>query len=624
MIGSLMSRMGDAQKLSVEQLHKAVSDGTLPAYVGIPLIQDKMQQQKMAMAQQPQKQPPIAEQIMQESAQRMPRRMEEEPQGIESAPSNLPTQMAKGGILGFAVGGMDDDEEDRELAELYGSGTDNDLIQAIAAAGGGRRPHPSAAIEMKPESGSIGFGKGHKYHDAVVKEAERQGLDPNIALHALYKETGNLKDPETARSKAGAIGVMQLMPRTAKSLGVDPTDPMQNIQGGVGYLKQMYDKYQDPRLTLMAYNAGPGNVDKALRSERGIAALPAETRHYVNMAQGGVAHFDGQGPSLVEAREQREAALKALNTGMPDVPADYRGSLTEYLSDPDRAAAYEKNQKEREIARKAILYNNPLPSLNRDVLNPAVSMKNNPVIEPSAGVPTLLPSAAKEQQQDVDASSKYAMPTPPAPVAPAVTPNSNAGINALPSSPPTSDPMLAQYLKQIGESRAEVKKDAETNKYLALMQAGFGMMGGTSPYAAANIGQGAMQGVGTYAQLAKSTAEQKRDLMNQELGLYKYSSAADIAKSRLAQDKSYHQALLGQGEQKQALALAAGREDKYRKQFFIEGMPPTQKQQDAFNDALRKDKTYQRLIKEAGYGDMEDESPKSTTSSGGWSIKPKG
>ena len=329
MINSLMSRMNAADNLSVQQLHQAVADGTLPAYVGVPMIQDKMKQQQQAMAmQQPMQQPPIADQIMAASApRRMPRRevmpqenqVESEvaqapEQGIEAAPSNLPTQMAQGGILSFADGGMDDQTEDDELEQLYGSGSDNDLIQAIAARGRGSDVHPSAAIQMRPESESIGFGKGHKYHDYVVKEAERQGLDPAIALHALYRETGGLKNPESARSKAGAIGVMQLMPATAKSLGVDPTDPMQNIQGGVTYLKQMQDKYQNPQLTLMAYNAGPGRVDKALRHPQGLASLPAETRNY---SEGGIAHFK-KGD---EIKENYDAGSQADDQSMGD-PVD--------------------------------------------------------------------------------------------------------------------------------------------------------------------------------------------------------------------------------------------------------------------------------------------------------------
>ena len=69
MINSLMSRMGEAQKLSVPQLQKAIQDGTLPPYIGIPLLQDKMKQAQMAKASmQAPKEPPIAEQVMQEAS----------------------------------------------------------------------------------------------------------------------------------------------------------------------------------------------------------------------------------------------------------------------------------------------------------------------------------------------------------------------------------------------------------------------------------------------------------------------------------------------------------------------------------------------------------------------------
>lgn len=536
MINSLMSRMNAANNLSVQQLHQAVADGTLPAYIGVPMIQDKMKQQQQAMAmQQPQQQPPIADQIMAASApRRMPRRevmpqenqvesevaqAPDESQGIEAAPSNLPTQMAQGGILSFADGGMDDQTEDDELEQLYGSGSDNDLIQAIAARGRGSDVHPSAAIQMRPESESIGFGKGHKYHDVVVKEAERQGLDPAIALHALYRETGGLKDPEKARSKAGAIGVMQLMPATAKYLGVDPTDPYQNIQGGVTYLKQMQDKYQNPQLTLMAYNAGPGRVDKALRSPQGLASLPSETRNY---SEGGIAHFAGPAGSLV--------GVGGRSSGLPDDGDDTDNTSSTFGQSPTRGKA------------------KSLASVLNDVM-PSTSQRTRAV----------MPSQDSFRNAASQADDASFGTLPATNVAPAATGNQGIGAFNTPAVPmtgptnqelgydPTQDttvasnptgisafqnPMVAKMLANIAESRAEAKKDRETNKYLALMQAGFGMMGGTSPYAAVNIGQGAEKGIGAYASLNQASSKEANDLQNQELALYKYGSAADAAAER--------------------------------------------------------------------------------------------
>jgi soluble lytic murein transglycosylase-like protein len=81
-----------------------------------------------------------------------------------------------------------------------------------------------------------------------------------------------------ARSRAGAIGLMQLMPSTARELGVNPFVPEQNIEGGVRYFSQLLRMFGGVELALVAYNAGPGF---AQRYARGQTALYGETRDYV-------------------------------------------------------------------------------------------------------------------------------------------------------------------------------------------------------------------------------------------------------------------------------------------------------------------------------------------------------
>jgi soluble lytic murein transglycosylase-like protein len=108
----------------------------------------------------------------------------------------------------------------------------------------------------------------------VEEAARRYGLDPALVDAVVRAESGY--DP-SATSPAGAMGLMQLMPATARALGVaDPYDPVQNVHGGVRYLRGLVDRFGDVTLALAAYNAGPGAVAR----HGGVPPYP-ETRAYV-------------------------------------------------------------------------------------------------------------------------------------------------------------------------------------------------------------------------------------------------------------------------------------------------------------------------------------------------------
>lgn len=111
--------------------------------------------------------------------------------------------------------------------------------------------------------------------EGMIESAARKfGVDSGL-VKAIATAESNMN--QSARSNVGAVGVMQLMPETAGSLGVDPYDEKQNIEGGTHYLRQMLDKFNgNLQYAIAAYNAGPGAVQK-------YGGVPpySETQNYV-------------------------------------------------------------------------------------------------------------------------------------------------------------------------------------------------------------------------------------------------------------------------------------------------------------------------------------------------------
>jgi soluble lytic murein transglycosylase-like protein len=109
---------------------------------------------------------------------------------------------------------------------------------------------------------------------AIDREAARRSISPALIAAVAWRES---RFNNAAVSPKGARGVMQLMPATARSLGVDPNDPVANVAGGTVYLSRLMARYDgDLVKSLAAYNAGPGAVDRW----RGVPPF-AETRAYV-------------------------------------------------------------------------------------------------------------------------------------------------------------------------------------------------------------------------------------------------------------------------------------------------------------------------------------------------------
>jgi len=482
----------------------------------------------------------VLEQVMATNA------MAEQPAVDNMGVAQIPVperEYAGGGIIAFDEGGDVNDLENEFIAEaremdtgpsvqsLYAmlsrlpsraAGAVSDRLQSFSMPQSYTAEKQKAA--MQAESQPMMEKRGdHKYEDIVIQEATRQGVDPRLAVHVLYKETGNLSNPESAKSKSGALGVMQLMPGTAKELGVNPLDPMENIQGGISYLKKMYAKYQDPSLAAAAYNAGPGRVDRALRSEGGIGNLPRETRNYiVGLASGGeVKHFQYGGSTM--------GGFEDLNPDENFVP---RPEIDEYVVDPATGqkvfSGYGKPSQKKEVTKKET----------------------------------------------------------PAPAAPVLTAPEQERFNRAPKE--AEQDIFAEIMADRKAEREAIKKSAAEDRNLALLAAGLGIMGGTSPYAFTNIGAGGAKGIEA---LSASKARRGAELSNLSTG--------DIRALYYSEENKRKNMAQQSLEASRAIDDLTAYDSKIRKGIFMEGITPTQKQIDAYESEKKNNPIYQRLAKNA-------------------------
>jgi soluble lytic murein transglycosylase-like protein len=145
---------------------------------------------------------------------------------------------------------------------------------------GTQEQRPTGAPEDGEERGEGDSTESTPFDTFIEEASALYGVSADLVRAVIQTESGF--DPR-AVSGVGAKGLMQLMPRTARALGIkDPFDPRQNIFGGVKYLSQLLERYNgNVSLALASYNAGPGNVAK----HRGIPPF-RETRGYVKKITG--------------------------------------------------------------------------------------------------------------------------------------------------------------------------------------------------------------------------------------------------------------------------------------------------------------------------------------------------
>lgn len=192
-------------------------------------------------------------------------------------------QLDVGGILQRGAIAVDNMQSPKITAPVK---TPTDIDAAIEATKKELEALRSGSTESISSPQTLNVGKQN-----ISLPVGEEFAPPSLVKAVMQVESGGKAD---AVSPKGARGPMQLMPGTAKQLGVDINDPQENIHGGSRYLQQMINKYGKKDIALAAYNWGPGNIDKAIRQLKAdgkrvtwsnimqAVKVPMETRLYVN------------------------------------------------------------------------------------------------------------------------------------------------------------------------------------------------------------------------------------------------------------------------------------------------------------------------------------------------------
>ena len=566
--GIAQNIISDPDSYSIEMLTTGVQNGTVPAYIGIPLIQQKTQEMQksqalMGMADMPQQEePPIAQEILDQAQMAA---------GLQGLSSNLPEESyAPGGIVAFADGGYADEEDEEDDGIDMGKDEQQlfDMLRRRLASnreyeemsGLGALPVGVAkAVETKREvSSKVGDQPKQTRSEGITQLTKEGTPDGDLINKIMMKESGGRrfdKQGNLLTSPKGAQGEMQVMPGTARDpgYGIRPAregDPDDLARVGREYFGKMLNKYGDTKLAAIAYNWGPGNTDKWLMAGADPAKLPRETQKYsADMAGGGPVHFQSGGISDIFNMSKEEVAdfmrrklrMEQARDAFSKVPAAAPAAAAE-AAKPLSFMEYLKQGASKirpgiggmGVGLPALLRSGDLNEGEDAELERRRKMPMTLGTAPQGGKPVTPAMSPADVQQEIQRlKNRPPMEMPPEEVAEEKP--------AAPEAPTAAvDPMgnfIGEYAAYLKDQKEAIAKDKEQNKYLALLQAGLGIMGGTSPYAGANIGQGAGQGVAAYLAGQKQSSADTRALQQGMLGLtraelYDKMHTADLAQKK--------------------------------------------------------------------------------------------
>jgi hypothetical protein len=587
----------DQLKAIQNDIYKATQSGILRPVEGVPLVQgltpriqkaEQAQQQALMMQYAPQAQgmmpqgiaqgqpapAPIAPQIMAQAQQLS---------GVDNLRSNLPAEegYAAGGIIAFAGGGLGDTEDDTEdgIEDYGGLSKQEQAIfdQFLADIGGSEEDYQpqetTADYGINPERQGT-FNQGISYREPVPSGGER-GITANVDRDQARKyNVGNLRPsgftypgqvgisgggfamfenpeagiaalnqdigiklrrgldtplkfisvyaPAADRNDVGAYAG-----NVARALGIGPNDRIPDTPESRSILASAITRQEGAHKATARFNNG------------GVVAFgdPILNPNETQLVSDGDKGIDAIGAELDALRSGTTTLEKAATAGGSRIPA------SQEVIDAYNYAKAQRDAKEKEyynlLSKAGVDKPAFMPQYSmqpkRPVPNPTVAAMSAQPINNLAPAPTVVPTipaaapasapAVLQDKYDPINASQEGFPLGGYPAAAAPATAAPAG---------TSEDLL-ELRAALKERAIDAKKQKETDKYMALLQASLGMMAGTSPYAFANIGQGGSAGIASYAASRKAQTADENAILAGRLGLSKAELLEKARQEALAQ-----------------------------------------------------------------------------------------
>jgi len=586
MIGDLLSNLSRANKLGISDIQRAVQDGTLPAYVGVPLLQQKMQQRQQAAAllsgQQIQNQPPIGQQIMNQASQMihggapqqppMPQPQEAAPQGIDAAQSNLPAQgYAPGGIVAFADGGDAEDDFDAESAQYKDPGELSTEEKTLLAQYQSPSSMPTRKDYSYSDEADLGlpgvttnYGSPSASSAGIAAVAPKQSMFQK-AMSFIIPHEGKYSDNPADRGGPTNYGISKVALEDYLGRKVSDAD-VKNMSRDTAmqiYKKKYWDAIGadrlDPHAAIVAFDTavqhGVGYAKNLLGATGGDpnAMIAARGDKYK-----GIVANDPSQSVFARGWGNRLADLSSFNRSFAGggIVALADGGDIDYgaLYAPEIEQALPAAQQKKAAMQQAVNQAQATAAqMDRSQLrtpSSAVSTSRIPSFVPVSPAETARMNEFEEGPSDslykgygeytgFNPTGKFGMPTsiPDATTAPAKPEESTY-------KPPETagDDQLKKFNEWIDSQKESLTEQKKLSPWLALLGAGAGMMG-RSNFAAPNIGAGVTQGLGLYGNLMGQENKQEAGIAGALSTAARAQLLNESRLDRINEMAAYHKAL---------------------------------------------------------------------------------